>query len=108
MKAKSREDKEKQAKTLIKAITKALKHPNDEFPTFILKKHLKGVTGYYDYSTITLAIFNEPIQTIIHEILHHLYQTLSETEVLRAERTIKRYITVKELTIILKLFVKHL
>ena len=108
MKARNREDKEKQAKTLIKAITMALKTPDEDFPTFILKKHLKGVTGYYDYSTITLAIFNEPIQTIIHEILHHLHPKWTETKVLQAERSIKHYITINEVVKILKLFVKHI
>jgi hypothetical protein len=108
MKAKNRVDKEKQAKRLIRAIITSLRKPSDTLPTFVFKKHLKGVTGFYDVETITLAIFTEPIQTLLHELVHYQHPTWTETKVLQAERMMKHYITMKEVIIILKLFVKHL
>jgi hypothetical protein len=108
MKAKSREDKEKQAKTLIKAITMALKQPKDDMPDFVFKKHLKGITGFYDEETITLAAFYDVIPTLLHEMVHYLHKDWTETKVIKSEKVIKHYITMEEVITILKLFVKQL
>jgi hypothetical protein len=93
---------------LIKAIISALRNNKDELPDIVFKKHLKGITGYYDEETITLAVFYDLVPTLIHEIIHHLHKDWKETKVIQAEKVVKHYITTDEVVKILKLFVKLL
>ena len=108
MRARNRADKEKEAKSLIRAIIRVLRNPPDNFPTFVFKKRLNGISGFYDFDTITLAIYAEPIQTLFHEIIHFLHSDWTESKVINCEKMVKHYITMKEVIKILKLFVKHL
>lgn len=108
MKAKNREDKKRQAKLLIRKIISTLKNNKGDLPDFVFKKHLKGITGYYDEDSITLAAFYDIIPTLLHELIHHLEKDWKETQVIKAEKMIKHYITMDEVVKILKLFVKHL
>ena len=100
--------KQKEAQRIIREIINTLKDPNDELPKFILKKRLRGCTGQCDYDSITLAVFWDFFPTLIHELIHFLHDDWCETKVKKAESLVKHYIKIKEIILILKLFVRVL
>ena len=97
-------DKEREAYRTIHKIIKLLSHPDEDTPRFILKKKLRGIVGRCEYESITLGCFYDVIPTLIHELIHLIYDEWTETEVLKHERHIKHYIKIKDVVKILKLF----
>ena len=108
MKTPYSEEDNKEVQKYVKKIIKILRNPPSDFPTFILKKHLRGCYGVIDDEYITIAIFYDPITTIIHEILHFLYSEWRETTVLQKERLIRRYIRICDIKFIFKYTAKLL
>lgn len=101
-------EKEKEAYKIIRDIIKILSIRSDDFPTFLLKKKLKGCTGWTDYESISLSVFSELVPTIIHEMIHFMHFSWSETKVIKAEHLVRHYIKMKDVVKILKLFVENL
>jgi hypothetical protein len=104
---KSNPKKQREAYRLIRDIKNLLANMTDETPVLMLKKKLKGCTGYTDYETIRFAIFSELVPTIIHEAIHIIRFSWSETKVKKAESLVRHYIKMKDVVIILRLFVEH-
>ena len=98
--------REKEAYKIIRKIIRALKDPDVDLPEFVLSKKLKHIVGWCDYSKIGLGVFYDIIPTIIHEMIHYTHEDWSETKVTSAESLVKRYIKMKDVIIILKLFLE--
>ena len=92
----------------IKDVIRSLKDPNSELPTFLLKKTLHQCYGSIDDEHVVVGIFYDPVSTVIHECLHFLHSDWRESRVLKVERMIRRYINIKQVIIIIKLFAKSL
>jgi hypothetical protein len=98
---------------LIKRIIHTLADPNTELPDFKIRKTLHHCSGILDDgengdSFTTIGIFYDPIGTVIHECIHFLHSEWRETKVLKHDKMVRRYISIKQLTIIVKLFAKML
>ena len=97
--------KEQQAYKLINEIIHQLRDPSADLPQFLLKKKLNHyTTGWCDYNKITLGVFYDFIPTLFHEMTHYIHDNWSETKVIQSEKLIKRYIKIKDVILILKLF----
>lgn len=96
------QEKRKEALVEIRKIIKLLQKPPEDLE-FHLQKRLKGCTGFYDYNQIVLGAYVDIIPTLIHEILHVIHDEWSESKVVKYERLIKRYITIKEMIVLVKL-----
>lgn len=109
MKTPNNKQKEHEAYLIIYRIIKMLQKPAElDLPELVLKKKLKGCTGICDYDTITLAAFYDVFPTLIHEMIHYLHDTWSETKVIKTEKLIKRYIKIRDVIKIFKLFANAL
>lgn len=102
-------EKEHEARLIINRIIRLLSKPPEELPTFLIRKKLirsgsENHVGECSYDSITLVAFYDIIPTLIHEMIHFIYDDWTETKVLKTEKFIKRYITIKDLTKIIKLF----
>jgi hypothetical protein len=108
---KSLSDKNKtQALLLINRIIHVVK-VNSPSLRFELKKRLKYCLGDITYEilgdsqTIRIGLFYPIVPVLIHECIHHLHPEWSETKVLKWEKTVKRWISIKQALKMLKLFV---
>lgn len=72
---------------------------------FFKLKKLKGVMGYCEWEEgISLDYRKEFIATLIHECIHYLKPSWSETQVLYAEKRVINCITIKQLIKLIKNF----
>ena len=72
---------------------------------FFKLKKLKGVMGYCEWEVgISLDYRKEFIATLIHECIHYLKPSWSETQVLYAEKRVINCITIKQLIKLIKTF----
>lgn len=94
----------KEVQRYVKKIIKILRNPPSDFPTFILKKHLRGCSGIIDYDSITLAVYWDIVPTIWHEVIHYMHDDWKEARVLKYDKMIKRYIKLKDVITLIKLF----
>lgn len=62
------------------------------------------IMGYYDFETqeITIDHRKEIIPTLIHEFIHHMHPTWSETKVLNKEREIVSTLSIRQCQNIVK------
>ena len=95
---------EKDCAKLFNRITRLIRKSHLNFFRF---KKLKGAMGYcYWDQGIVLDHRRELVPTLIHECIHFLEPTWSESRVLYAEKRVVNYINNKQLLKLLKLFIE--
>lgn len=78
-------------------------------PGFFKLKKLKGAMGYCEWEAgIILDYRREFIATLIHECIHYLKPSWSETHVLYAEKRVINSITSKQIIKLIKLIAEQL
>ena len=75
---------------------------------FFVFKKLKLVQGWCEWDSIVLDYRKELIPTIIHECIHLLEPSWSESQVTYAEKRILNSITIDDVTRLLMFFVKKI
>ena len=80
-----------ESQQLLLTILKLLKSKPPQF--FQFKKLYGRITGYYKGDHIELDYKKDLVQTIIHECIHAIDPSLSETKVLKREALVMRHIT---------------
>ncbi len=92
----------KEALILYYRVVRLLKKVDKDF--FRLKK-LKGAMGYCEWEDgIVIDYRREFIPTIVHECIHYLEPTWTETQVLYAEKRVINTVSIEQIKNILKLF----
>ena len=86
-------------------LTKMYKLFKDEPYIFTIKK-IKGLHGLCDYvaDEIKIDYRKSLIPTIIHEVMHYYYPMWSETKVIKEERKIVNYLSIRQIKNIIKRF----
>jgi len=78
-------------------------------PEFFQFKKIHGrTTGMFKGDHIELDFRKDLIQTIIHECIHAIYPELSETKVIKAEKSILKIITNHQVAEILSILAKKI
>ena len=84
-------EEQEESQQLLQNILKLLKSKPPQF--FQFKKIYGRTTGYYKGDHIELDFKKDLVQTIIHECIHAIDPSLSETKVLKLEALVIRHIT---------------
>lgn len=96
-------------KDSIKIFNKVIKLIKESDLEFFKLKKLKGVMGYCEWEDgIIIDYRKELIPTLIHECIHFLYPSWSETQVLYAEKRVVNSISLAQVIKILKQFISRL
>jgi hypothetical protein len=90
----------------IQIIIKLLRSKPPQF--FQFKKIHGRTTGFYKGDHIELDFRKDLVQTIIHECIHILHPSLTETNVVKEERKIMKVVTNLEVAEILSIVAKKI
>lgn len=92
---------------IIRRLYNLLKRHSDRI---ILQKLPKNVSGYYDDGTeeITIDYRKDIVPTLIHEAIHHWHPDWCERKVIKEEKRITKFLTVRQCKNILKTLAKNL
>ena len=96
-------------KDSIKIFNKIIKLIKESDIDFFKLRKLKGAMGYCEWEDgISLDYRRELVPTLIHECIHFLYPSWSETQVLYAEKRVVNSINLMQVIKILKHFTSRL